>query len=405
MVTFFALFSWRSFVERERFMVHLRPFVDSQSLIQHLAHPGENLPARASGIFLALCRDILAAQSAQLIPLGALAPLAGPPLTYPPDSPPRDIALSLDSLFASPGARFMSLDPAEHGGFLWAVPLWAERGPIGVLCLGEKQDGGLYTQEEIEIAQTSSERLVDGLAGEQMARCLMDLQRHRLTETQVLDRRTRRVLHDKILPDLHTTVLSLSNLAREHPAVQEAIAALTDTHRQIADLIHTLPGPAPGAPSGRHLVEALQEMMRVEFAGEFDRVTWAITGPPPELSPLVTEVVFYAVREAVRNAALHGRGGQRERLHLAILVAHEGALTITVEDDGVGLAYDQLEPEEKGPLPTGSHGGLALHRAMMAVIGGALIAETPKGGGARVTITLPVSEVSRFPPAGSSGQS
>jgi signal transduction histidine kinase len=238
-----------------------------------------------------------------------------------------------------------------------------------------------------------------------MARCLMDLQRHRLTETQVLDRRTRRVLHDKILPDLHTTVLSLSNLAREHPAVQEAIAALTDTHRQIADLIHTLPGPAPGAPSGRHLVEALQEMMRVEFAGEFDRVTWAITGPPPELSPLVTEVVFYAVREAVRNAALHGRGGQRERLHLAILVAPEGALTITVEDDGVGLAYDQLEPEEKGPLPTGSHGGLALHRAMMAVIGGALIAETPKGGGARVTITLPVSEVSRFPPAGSSGQS
>lgn len=404
MVAFFALFSWRSFVERERFMAHLRPFVDNQSLIQRLAHPGENLPARASGIFWALCRDILGAQKAQLIPLGALAPLAGPPLTYPPDSPARDVALSLDSLFASPGARFASLDPGEHGGFLWAVPLWAERGPIGVLCIGEKQDGGLYTQEEIEIAQASSERLVDGLAGEQMARCLMDLQRRRLTETQVLDRRTRRVLHDKILPDLHTTVLGLSGLAREHRGVQEAIAALTDTHRQIADLIHTLPSAVPGAPSGRHLVEALQEMMRVEFAGEFDKVTWSIIGPPTELSPLVTEVVFYAVREAVRNAALHGRGDQRERLHLALCVAHRDTLAITVEDDGVGLAYNRLEPEGKEPLSAGSHGGLALHRAMMAVIGGALVAEAPDGGGARVTITVPVSEATHLPPAGS-GQS
>ena len=39
------------------------------------------------------------------------------------------------------------------------MPLWSERGLIGMLLLGPKRDGGLYTQEEIEIARASGERL------------------------------------------------------------------------------------------------------------------------------------------------------------------------------------------------------------------------------------------------------
>ena len=393
MVAFFALFSWRSFVEREQFMARLRPFVGSQHLVRRLVNPQDHLPTRANAVFYALCRDVLSAQKAQLTPLGALAPLAGPPLAYPPDEPGPTLPFSQTDLFASPDVRFVPLHPAENGGFLWAIPLWAERGLIGALLLGGKQDGGLYTQEEIEIAQTSSERLVDMLAGEQIAHRLMDLQRRRLAETQVLDRRTRRLLHDNILPDLHTTVLSLSGLAREHPTAQEAITALTDIHRRIADLIHTLPSEAAAAPGSRGLVEALQEMMRVEFTGEFDKVTWAITGALPELSPLVMEVVFYAVREAVRNAALHGRGDGHERLRLTLTIAREEALvTIVVKDDGIGLTPNHPGPEAAETLPAGSRGGLALHSAMMAVIGGSLVVESPADGGVQVTITLPVSD-------------
>ena len=87
---------------------------------------------------------------------------------------------------------------------VWAVPLWSERGLIGVLLLGDKRDGGLYTQEEIEIARASGERLIDTQASAEMARRLMALQRQRLADSQVLDRRARRVLHDDVLPRLHT---------------------------------------------------------------------------------------------------------------------------------------------------------------------------------------------------------
>ena len=104
---------------------------------------------------------------------------------------------------------YLPLDPARWGGAVWAVPLWSERGLIGVLLLGEKRDGGLYSQEEIEIARASGERIIDTKASAEMAQRLMALQRRRLAESQVLDRRARRVLHDDVLPLLHTAMLAL----------------------------------------------------------------------------------------------------------------------------------------------------------------------------------------------------
>ena len=85
----------------------------------------------------------------------------------------------------------------------------------GVLLLGPKRDNGLYTQEEIEIARASGERLIDTQAGAEIARRLVALQRQRLAENQLLDRQTRRALHDEVLPQLHTALLTLSSEQRE----------------------------------------------------------------------------------------------------------------------------------------------------------------------------------------------
>ena len=41
------------------------------------------------------------------------------------------------------------------------MPLWNERGLIGVLLLGEKCDASLYIQVEMEIARAGGERLID----------------------------------------------------------------------------------------------------------------------------------------------------------------------------------------------------------------------------------------------------
>ena len=47
------------------------------------------------------------------------------------------------------------------------------------------------TQEELEIAQASGERLVDAQAGAAVANRLMALQRRRFAQSQVIDQHTR----------------------------------------------------------------------------------------------------------------------------------------------------------------------------------------------------------------------
>jgi signal transduction histidine kinase len=98
---------------------------------------------------------------------------------------------------------------------------------------------------------------------------------------------------------------------------------------------------------------------------------------------LQAEVLFYAAREAIRNAARHGRGEDNARsLHLRLDARRQGeTLVLLIEDDGVGMSLS-----EEG----GQGRGLALHSTMMAVIGGALSTESLPDAYTRVRLTVSV---------------
>jgi signal transduction histidine kinase len=319
---------------------------------------------------------------AYLAAVGPLAPLAGPPLVYPgDDAGPTPPLTEILPQFSSPQTMCVPLDPARCGGATLAVPLWSERGLVGVLLLGEKRDGGLYTQEEVEIARASGERLIDSQAGAEMARRLMGLQRERLAESQVLDQRARRVLHDEVLPRLHAAMLTLSEESHA-----DAVEALADAHRQIADLLHEMPTVSAPEVARLGLIGALHQAVDEEFGHAFDAVAWDID-PEAEryahaIPTLTAEVLFYAAREAVRNAARHGRREESTPLHLRIGVTQRNGLEITIEDDGVGLGAGSASDP-------GSGHGLALHSTMMAVVGGTLAVESAPGAYTRVTLRLP----------------
>ena len=390
MTVFYALLSWRSYAERERYIVHLRPFVTSQRLYEHLLTPSSAASdIDANALFHVLCDDVLDARVAYLAPLGPLTPLVGPALAHPGGDPaPLPSLVEVTAQFSSPQVMCVPLDPAHCGGAMWAVPLWSGRGLIGVLLLGEKRDGGLYTQEEIEIAQASGERLMDTLASAEIARRLMALQRQRLAESQVIDQRARRTLHDDVLPLLHTAMLSLSNeQANLDKGFAGAISQLADAHRQISDLLREMPTTAAPEVARRGLVGALRQAVDDELGSAFDGVTWQVE-PEAErqaqaIPSLTAEVLFYATREAIRNAARHGRDEEIARpLHLCVKVAWRDGLEVMVEDNGVGLGTAD-------PSATGSGQGLALHSTMMAVVGGTLAVESQPGAYTRVSLTLP----------------
>ncbi|MDQ3248136.1 MAG: ATP-binding protein, partial [Chloroflexota bacterium] len=313
-------------------------------------------------------------------------PLVGPPLTYPvqqlidwPWLP------ALPSQLRTPQMIGWPLDPAQHNGCLWAVGLWSERGLIGVFLLGPKRDNGLYTQEEIEIARASGERLIDTQAGAELARSLITLQRQRLIESQLLDRRTRRVLHDEILPHLHTALLTLGSDPSR--AAADATALLMQVHHQISDLLREMPARNAPTGNGAGLLDALHHWVADELPDAFDGVTWQVDPQAAQLMQdlpaLTSEVLFYAAREAIRNAARYGRTNQRERpLHLGLVISTKNGLTVQIEDDGVGLAAGAAA---KG----GSQQGLALHRTLLAVVGGTLAVASTPDAGTCVTLRLP----------------
>jgi two-component sensor histidine kinase len=378
----FALTNWRSYSERQRYIDHLRPFVSSPRVYDALVHP-DAAQIDAATPFGALCEKVLDTQRAYLITLGPLSALAGPPLAYPPEAePPTDVS-EMTALCTSPGQLFLAVDPARYGLAQWAVPLWSERGLIGLLLLGAKTGGGLYTQEEMEIARASGERLIDTVACARMAQRLMTLQRQWLSDSRLTGRQTRRVLHDDVLPQLHALMLSLSGSSEAR--VKQAVRELADTHRRLSSLLQELPTAGASEVAALGLAAALKRSIDDEFASSFDAVEW--TAEPlaeqkaRDLPPSAAEVLFHAAREAVRNAARHGRGDHADgALKLSVGLVWRNGLEVTVEDNGVGFDTSQY-------ASTGH--GTAIHSTLMAVIGGAWVTESSPGKGTRVTLTLP----------------
>lgn len=391
MTFFFALLSWRSYTERERYIDNLRPFISGQKLFDHLLTRGPSFPTEmdVQTPFNALCNEVLDVRVACLVALGPLAPLVGPPLTYPAR---QTINLSglhtLTTKFTSPEPMALQINPDEFSHAAWAVPLWSERGLSGVLLLGEKHGGGLYTQEEIEIAQTSGERLIDTRASAELAQRLMTLQRQRLAESQLLDQRARRVLHDEVLQQLHTAMLKLvAEKSKPNGGTSEAVELLADVHGQISNLLRDMPTTTLPEIAKLGLIGALRSLVDEEMGGAFESIKWKIDLDAERLvqdiSPLTAEVLYYATREAVRNAARHGRAdGLARPLHLTIRFLWDDGLKIQVEDDGVGVSTERTIDSNSGQ-------GLALHSTMMAVVGGELAVESEPGEYTKVSLILP----------------
>jgi signal transduction histidine kinase len=383
MTVFFALLSWQSFSERQNFIEQLRPFVTSLRVYDQLLATSP-MDVDIDRPFAVLCQEVLGTRQAYLAARGPMAAFVGDPLIFPDGQETQPVDLEkIIGPWVLPENICIPLPEETTPDWRWLVPLWSERGLIGILLLGPKRDGGLYAQEEIEIARTVGERLIDTRASAEIARRLMALQRQRLAESQIVDRRTRRVLHDEVLPQVHAALLSLSASGMENP---DATANLSDAHRQIADLLRDLPIVTSPEVTRLGLIAALQKTIKNEFADAFAQVSWEITenavSQLKQLSTLVSEVVYFAAREVIRNAAHHG-GVDDQRPSLKIEVnQHRQGWQIVIENDVLKNSNAQTQE-------AGSGQGLALHSTLMAIIGGELSFEQLPGRAVRVLLYVP----------------
>ena len=385
MSAFLAIFSFRAYADRERAVTNLAPFVASQHLTEGLLS-GQFLPLQRAldEPFRALCEDVLNAGRAVLIARGAHSSLAGAPRVYPPSLPFQTEWAAIVAAFDFASRDVVALPENCEMNFL--VPLGEPQNPLGALLLGPRRDGALYTLEEIEVARAAGEHLLDSQAGATLAVRLVELQRQKLAQVQVLDRHARRTLHDDILPLVHGALLEMS----AQKGAENSIALLTQAHKQISDLLREAP-PSNSPLARRDFVAALRFELEEELGGSFDALSFEISDSAQQflekLPPLLADTLFFAAREAARNAAKYGRGGDTVRaLSLQVCARCGEKFELELRDDGAGFSL--LSSAEKAG---GSGSGLALHAAMLAIAGGALRLETPENGGTIVVLELPIS--------------
>ena len=393
MIVFYALLSWRAYKDREQIIANLRPFVNRSKFYTQLVDPNviqtERNRSDVRDTFQATCKEILDTELAYLIPIGPLAPLFGDPIAFPGDLELSSVNMGkLLSDFQKSRSMFVQIDPCEHTGAVWAISLWNENGLCGLMLLGHKSGGGVYTQEEMSFAQSAGERLIDSHASSELARRLMALQRQQFVETQVVDQNTRRTIHDDILPKIHSAILLLSSEnAEKKNNVKDPIKLLGEIHHQISDLLHEIPSVSTGKIPAARLIKSLQQVIQGELRNAFDDVIWEIDADIQQritqIPAVKSEVIFYAAREAMRNASQHARGSDHSvPLELLVSIKWKHGLEISILDNGIGINVQKRNSDQDGH-------GLGLHSTILAVIGGTLSIESTPGQFTRVVISLP----------------
>ena len=108
-----------------------------------------------------------------------------------------------------------------------------------------------------------------------------------------------------------------------------------------------------------------------------------LLGQEQRLEPNLEMAVFRIVQEAVNNSIKHARASLIE----VILEYARQQISVSVRDDGVG--FDTAAVQEK--LKSGKHFGLLNMQSRAKVLGGTLQFQSEPGRGARLRVTIPLT--------------
>src|SRR5260370_19705094 len=129
----------------------------------------------------------------------------------------------------------------------WVLPIYDELGLVATLYLGPREDGGAFTDEDMNLAHACGQRILDTLGDHEAMQAVAGLLPRRIVDVKLLGAQQRRVLHDEILPQMHLALLRLETLRsqRDATALDEAVGMISDAHRRLSALMRTT---SPGVP-------------------------------------------------------------------------------------------------------------------------------------------------------------
>jgi PAS domain S-box-containing protein len=243
--------------------------------------------------------------------------------------------------------------------------------------------------------------LTDRKAAEEREHAYLQRLRSLATELSLAEERERRriavEIHDNISQSLAVAKMKLQGVAGRAgpPEVARAIAEVSDVVSDV--LVQTRSLTFELSPPVLHELgfqPALEWL--AERAEKQHRLSVSVDLPPeaPEVPHDVAVLLFQATRELLVNVAKHAHA----RRVVLRLRTHSRRLELSVEDDGTGFLRGNGKGKAQPPADLqaaddGQGGGFGLFsiRARLEHLGGALSMHArPGGGGARVTLSVPL---------------
>lgn len=194
-------------------------------------------------------------------------------------------------------------------------------------------------------------------------------------------------LHDTVIQPLTALVMSIAQFERQAPDArifETHVSAWKGLAREALDSLRSsLANMLPLAYTSEDLREALEYRLAAQVRRQGLRVSLESRNWPAELPSLWTSQLYLAVREAVTNVQKHARATEIRIL----LQSQPDGLTITISDDGIGLACTNAK--NTPTAPAGSGIGLASMQQRIRLLGGDLKLTSASGCGVRIDIHLP----------------
>jgi signal transduction histidine kinase len=196
-------------------------------------------------------------------------------------------------------------------------------------------------------------------------------------------RRIARDLHDRISHGIgvgvQTCDLALLLLGREQQPDIGRLSKARDVLRETLDDVRTLASSLRDVVGDRRLLTALTEYAEVMLSDDSAidlRIDDQESGP--DLPEFAREEAYLILREALRNAVVHGEGKTYIRIETGVRDGHFHAL---VADDGIGF--------DSSRVASGQTVGLYSMTERAEALGGAVSITTSIGAGVVVELLIP----------------
>jgi signal transduction histidine kinase len=273
--------------------------------------------------------------------------------------------------------RFRGWWPTAHPemrSFL-GVPIVARAGVIGAFYLTEKEEGADFDDADQQVIEMLAAHAAIAIENARLY--------ERSRELSIVEERNRlaRDLHDSVTQRLFGVVLAAESastlLDRDPDRVPEQLERLRDLAQEAMDELRSLVFELrPAALDAEGLATTLRKHVDVLRRVHGREIGLRVAGPVRS-SPTVDAEVLRIAQEALANALRHA-GAERVDVSLE---GRNGAVVLTVTDDGVGFDAD-------APALRSRRLGLTSMEERARSVGGELAIESRPGEGTTVRLEV-----------------